>query len=222
MSTYRLAHLWMPAFDATKRGLADPMQTYDSLAPTLIALLDSATTRSRERQFSEAQIREALFAVVAWIDESAMSLDWQGASQWRRTPLQRHYFSTSRAGVEFFQRLEALPEAAEDAREVFGLALLSGFQGKYATRLGGELMQYRRQCLERIILDHKIAPLDISGGLFRQPEGALPQRARMVRRRLPGIALAMLIGIPLLLLGGLYLSFDLSLSHQVSQLLEIR
>jgi type VI secretion system protein ImpK len=218
----RLAECWMSIFDAAKSGVIDPAQSYETLAPGLIVLLDAAANRARELHFAEADVREALFAVVAWIDETAMSREWPGAAQWRRAPLQRHYFSTSRAGVEFFQRLEALPEAAVGAREVFGLALLSGFQGRYATRPGGELAQYRRLCLERIILDNKMVPLDATSHLFDQPEDQLPKRVRVVRRGLPGISLLLLIGIPLIVLTVLYISFDLSLGRQVSQLLEMR
>ncbi|MCK1784150.1 DotU family type IV/VI secretion system protein [Pseudomonas sp. TNT11] len=218
----RLADCWMSSFEAAKRGFIDPAQSYETLAPALIVLLDGAANRARELHFAEAEVREALFAVVAWIDEAAMSGEWPGAAEWRRAPLQRHYFSTSRAGVEFFQRLEALPEAAGGAREVFGLALLGGFQGRYATRPGGELMQYRRLCLERIILDRQMVPLDATSHLFEQPEAQLPTRLRLVRRGLPGISLLLLIGVPLILLTVLYISFDLSLGRQVSQLLEMR
>jgi type VI secretion system protein ImpK len=221
MTALRLADCFMPTFDTAKRGFVDPVQTYETLSPVLISMLEAAASRARELKFAEPQIREAQFAVVAWIDEAAMSRQWQGATQWRRAPLQRHFFSTTRAGVEFFQRLEALPEAASGAREVFGLALLSGFQGRYATRPGGELAQYRRQCLERIILDNDMSPLDATSVLFKQPLDNLPQRVRMVRRSLPGISLLLIIGIPVLILTGLYISFDLSLGHQVSQLLEV-
>ncbi|WP_426143663.1 DotU family type IV/VI secretion system protein [Pseudomonas sp. DWP3-1-2] len=222
MTSPRLAGCWTPIFDAAKRGILDPAQSHDALSPLLIALLDDAANRARQLHFAEAEVREALFAVVAWIDETAMSREWPGSAQWRRAPLQRHYFSTSRAGVEFFQRLEALPEAAVQAREVFGLALLSGFEGRYATRPGGELAQYRRSLLERIILDHQMEPLDATSHLFEQPEDQLPKRVRVVRRGLRGISLLLLIGIPLMVLTALYISFDLSLSRQVSQLLEMR
>lgn len=222
MTTLRLANCFMPIFSEAKAGLAEPGHTYESLSAQLTGMLEAAANQARELKFAEAQVREAQFAVVAWVDETAMSRQWDGAMQWRRAPLQRHFFSTTRAGVEFFQRLEALPEAAADAREVFGLALLSGFQGRYATRPGGELAQYRRQCLERTMRDYAMAPLDASSQLFDQPLDALPQRVRMVRRSLPGLSLLLIIGIPVLVLVGMYLSFDLALGRQVSQLLEVR
>ena len=222
MKTLRLANCFTPIFSAAKAGFADPGQRYESLAPTLIDLLESAANQARELKFAEAQVREAQFAVVAWVDEAAMSHPWEGAAQWRRAPLQRHFFSTTRAGVEFFQRLEALPEAATDAREVYALALLSGFQGRYATRPGGELAQVRRLLLERVMRDHAIEPLDAHSPLFEQPLGALPQKVRTVRRQLPAIALVLIVGIPALVLAGLYLTFDLSLAQEVRQLLEVR
>jgi len=222
MIVTRLADCWMPVFDAAKAGLADVAQTQENLSTRLIALLDEAGNRAREHQFAEAEIREALFAMVAWIDESAMSRDWPGAAQWRRSPMQRHYFSTSRAGVEFFQRLEALPESAQGAREVFALVLLSGFQGRYATRPGGELANYRRQCLERLVLDNQMAPLDAFSQLFLQPRNNLPQRALQPRRGLPGMALALLVAVPLLALVALYLGLDLALGQQVADILRLR
>ena len=83
-------------------------------------------------------------------------------------------------------------------------------------------MQYRRLCLERIILDRQMVPLDANSHLFEQPEDHLPTRLRVVRRGLPGLSLLLLIGVPLILLTVLYISFDLSLGRQVSQLLEMR
>lgn len=222
MIVTRLVDCWMLVFDAANSGFADPAQTQEGLAAGLISLLDEAANRAREHQFAEAEIREALFAMVAWVDESAMSRTWSGAAAWRLAPLQRHYFSTSRAGVEFFQRLEALPESAQGAREVFALVLLSGFQGRYATRPGGELANYRRLCLERIVLDNKMAPLDAFSHLFPQPANTLPHQALHIRRGLPGLALVLLIAVPLLALMALYIGFDLVLGQQVADLLRAR
>jgi type VI secretion system protein ImpK len=218
----RLADCWIPVFDGAKRGFADPIQTHASLSGTLIGLVEGAATRSRTYQFPEAENREAQFAVVAWIDETAMSRQWVGAMQWRSALLQNHYFSTSRAGVEFFQRLEALPESAQGAREVFGLALLAGFQGRFATRPAGELALYRQKCLERIALDNRMVGLDSTTPLFTQPADIIPRGAKTIRRGLPAMAMVLLIGIPVLILCALYVSFDLSLTQQVNQLLEVR
>lgn len=213
---------WMPIIDAAKRGFHSPEQTYQTLTAELISMLESAANRARQQQFSEATVHEGLFAVVAWIDEMAMTYNWSGALQWRRTPLQRHFFSTNRAGVEFFQRLNALPTTAEGARELFGLALLNGFQGYFATRPENELAQYRRLCLEQIADEKNMKPLDAYSDLFEQPKNMLSHRINLVRRGLSGLALFMLTATPLVLLFTLYISFDLSLAKLVSQFLEVR
>ena len=70
--------------------------------------------------------------------------------------------------------------------------------------------------------DHAMEPLDAHSPLFEQPLGALPQKVRTVRRQLPAIALVLIVGIPALVLAGLYLTFDLSLAQEVRQLLEVR
>lgn len=221
MMTVRMASCWMPIFEAAKTGIADPVQSWESLSPQLIVQLDGAANRARELQFSEAEVREALFAVVAWIDETAMSQEWLGSASWRRAPLQRHYFSTSRAGIEFFSRLEALPEASVGAREVFGLALLSGFRGRYATRPGGELEHYRLLCLERIILDNKIVSLDATNYLFEQPLEHLSTRKRIVWRGLPGICLTLFVFVPVIILSMMYISLNASLAKYVSTILDV-
>lgn len=73
MKTLRLANCFTPIFSAAKAGFADPGQRYESLAPALIDLLEAAANQARELKFAEAQVREAQFAVVAWVDEAAMS-----------------------------------------------------------------------------------------------------------------------------------------------------
>ena len=222
MNSPRLADSFLPVFDIARRGFVDPLHTCESLAAVLIAELDHAAARARAQPFADTSVLEALFAVVAWVDETAMSADWRGASQWRLAPLQRHYFSTSRAGAEFFQRLEALPETAGGVREVFGLVLLNGFQGVYATRPAIELAHYRRQCLEQVLSEYQVTLLNAPSSLFAQPQLPQAQRSLWARRRLPGVVMALLIGIPLLILGGLYVSFDLALAQQSQLILEAR
>ena len=58
--------------------------------------------------------------------------------------------------------------------------------------------------------------------MCRRSDASLPQKVRTVRRQLPAIALVLIVGIPALVLAGLYLTFDLSLAQEVRQLLEVR
>src|SRR3546814_6904242 len=91
----------------------------ESIETRLKESLDSACANATRSGHPPEHVQDALYATVSWIDELAMSFDWPGSSAWRLSPLQRHYFATTRAGVGFFDRLKALPAEATDVREVF-------------------------------------------------------------------------------------------------------
>ncbi|MHA7879572.1 MAG: DotU family type IV/VI secretion system protein [Saccharospirillum sp.] len=83
--------------------------------------------------FTEESVREAWFAVCAYIDERLLTSDWSARSHWQRQPLQRDYFNTTNAGAEFYERLNQLNKHGDDrsVREVFLLVLGLGFKGRY-------------------------------------------------------------------------------------------
>ena len=220
MNEGRLADCWVGIFERTRAVFANPAASAATATALLINQLEVAAGRARERGYVEAWVRESLFAVVAWVDETAMTTAWPGAADWRRSPLQRHYFFTTRAGVEFFQRWQALPEEAGPVREVFGLALLAGFAGHYATRPACELDDFRRQCLQRIARDGQMRTLDTSGTLFNQPSFGISAQRRRTRRRLPALVLTLLIVIPLLGLAALYIGLDRPLAAAAAMLME--
>jgi len=222
MNEERLANCWIGVMQDAWQLFANPTASAAAVNAALVAQLDQAASRARDLHYDEAQVREALFAVVAWIDETAMTHPWPGAVDWRRAQLQRHYFSTTRAGVEFFQRLEALPESATGAREVFGLALLAGFTGRFATRPGGELTDYRRQLLQRIARDGQMQALDAYSPLFHQPQIAYEPRRAQIRRRLPGLSLLLVVVLPVIALIALYISLDWPLATLATQLMGTR
>lgn len=211
---------WMPIVEHARNRLTQGEFTADGggkgLAAELIAALDAAQGRAHLDGYTEEQVHSALFAVVAWIDEQAMSRAWPGAQAWRETPLQHHYFSSNRAGVDFFVRLEALPPKAVEVREVYALMLAAGFEGEYSKRPRGELPAYRNALLESLliaragepgcdILFPAAAPLDTQTWRFR------------LRRSLLMPALA--TGVPLVLLGVLFLFYNGLLTPMVDTLL---
>ncbi len=70
--------------------------------------------------------------MVAYVDEAVLTSAWPEAQRWQGQQLQKILFNTSRAGVEFFQRLESLPGTEKAVREVFYFCLMLGFKGRYA------------------------------------------------------------------------------------------
>jgi type VI secretion system protein ImpK len=217
----RLSNIWISSMELARAAIggigaaANPDAA--AVAAQLKSSLDAAVGRAQAQGYTSAETQAALFAVVAWIDELAMSREWPGGAAWRLSPLQRHYFSTTRAGAEFFEKLEALPEDAIEVREVYGLSMLAGFAGRYAHRPAGELAQYREALLERIAEERRMAPLDPSLPLFPQAGARGPRMARYRRGMAPSLATFILVVLPLCLLLGLYLYLDYRVATEAAQ-----
>jgi type VI secretion system protein ImpK len=188
------------------------------VAAQLKASLDATVARAQSGGYTAAEVQASLFAVVAWIDELAMSREWAGGASWRLSPLQRHYFSTTRAGAEFFEKLEALPDDAIEVREVYGLVLLAGFSGRYTHRPPGELTEYRSALLERIAYERQMAPLDPDLPLFPQAGGRRPKMTQYRRGLAPSLVTFILVVLPLCLLLGLYLYLDYGVATEAAQI----
>jgi type VI secretion system protein ImpK len=91
----------------------------------------------------------AQYAVVALVDETVMSSPWPGAEQWRREPLQVHYYDSQLAGEQFFERLDELRgDADADLLEVT-LGLCAGFQGRFRDE-PAELSSRRRKLYQQL------------------------------------------------------------------------
>jgi type VI secretion system protein ImpK len=100
----------------------------------LLSQLSGVNGQGAQGGYSEQQIRHALFAVVAFIDEQLVGVTWDGQKDWSRQQLQREYFDTNNGGVEFFTRLDRLNPfnpAERDIREVYYYCLSLGFSGKF-------------------------------------------------------------------------------------------
>lgn len=99
---------------------------------------------------SSDDFHDALFPVIAWIDERVSLLhSWDDVHAWQDFLLQRRHFGTTLAGVEFFERLSELPAESVQVREVFLMCLCLRFVGKFnnfadAAELDEiRMMQYR-------------------------------------------------------------------------------
>ena len=212
----RLSNFWVPAMDAARRAISQSDQTAASLATALTTMLDAAVSHARQNGFPEHDVRLALFAVVAWIDEFAMSHAWPGEPEWRQRPLQRTYFSTTRAGAAFFEKLDALPDEATDVQEVFALVLLAGFQGRYTNQPAVDLQAYRQQLCERVACARAITPLATAPVLFPETRSRTPAPAPYMRGLMPSLVGLLVMLIPVLLLLCLYLFLDFRLSSMAS------
>jgi type VI secretion system protein ImpK len=102
---------------------------------------------------SSEDVKRAIFALVAFLDESALSSRNSAFSDWARLPLQAELFGHQLAGEVFFQELDATlgrddSSQTADMLEVYYLCLLMGFKGRYAA--GGDLRSIMTGIQEKI------------------------------------------------------------------------
>ncbi|HCJ6373891.1 DotU family type IV/VI secretion system protein [Citrobacter sp. RHBSTW-00671] len=195
----------MPFFEHLNNMIAQPGATYEELSMALMNMLEDAERKAYECQFAPEEVKEAKFAIVAWIDEVAMTTLWAGADTWRRFPLQRHYFSTTFAGELFYQRLEQLPELFQGAKETYALVLLAGFQGRYIQCSKHEENEFHKKILRTIIKNYENDMSDENSPIFIQPKAFNSNVNLRAHRRLPSLLVLLLIMTPVLILVALYI-----------------
>src|SRR5215475_5979514 len=103
-----------------------------------------AEQEARARGCTAEDVKQVIFAVVAFLDESVLTSRNPVFVNWPRLPLQAELFGHQLAGEIFFQELQKVlnrPDSHEvsDLLEVYCLCLLLGFKGRYAAGGSGDL-----------------------------------------------------------------------------------
>ncbi len=175
------------------------------------ALLGEAARAARSVGASDADVDEATFAVVAFLDEAILGTEWPGRDAWSAQPLQLAHYDRYDAGEQVFDRLKRLLDEGGTRTavlEVYYLCLALGFKGRYAIQ--------GREVLRRLVDD-------LHGRLERAngAPGALSPRGRS--REVP--AQAEKSGVPTwalwvgaaVLVALLYIGLSVSLSGVASE-----
>jgi type VI secretion system protein ImpK len=107
-------------------------------------VLAAAEQEARRIGYAGDDVRYALFALIAFIDESVLNSAQPMFADWGRRPLQEEVFGGHTGGELFFQYLQQLlgrqdSEDLADVLEVYQLCLLLGFKGRYSVTHGSEL-----------------------------------------------------------------------------------
>lgn len=108
--------------------------------------LKRADGEARQQGYNADDIQLAIFAMVAFLDESILNLRSPIFSDWPRRPLQEEMFGHHIAGEIFFQNLQKImgrndSQDTADLLEMYQLCLLLGFAGRYSISGRGELAQ---------------------------------------------------------------------------------
>lgn len=114
------------------------------------------------RGYTQEDVRVAVFAVVAFLDESILNSQNPMFADWPRKPLQLELFGVQIAGEIFFRNIERLlarqdSEPLADLLEIHQLCLLLGFRGKYGATGAGEIRNILSQIDEKIRRIRKVA-----------------------------------------------------------------
>jgi len=136
---------------ANRQGPTDA----ESFRAHLKQLIARADQDARQAGYTQGDIRYALYAVVAFIDESILNSAQPMFRDWPRRPLQDELFGGHVGGEAFFQYLQQLmtrdpsPDLA-DVLEVYLLCLLLGFQGRYSAANRDELGLWTSRLREQL------------------------------------------------------------------------
>lgn len=130
--------------------------------------------------------REALYALVALLDETILSVQGPCRDFWFSSPLQLELFGDNIAGNEFYNKLQKIlvePEKKKEVLEIFYICLSLGFEGKYKLAGGDErarLMEDTGRTLRRLCMRS-------SSGLspHGQPGSLGTNGPKMSRTRMP-------------------------------------
>lgn len=117
--------------------------------------LKSADAEARRQGYASEDIKLAIFAAVAFLDESVLNLRAPVFADWPRRPLQEELFGHHVAGEIFFQNLQQLLGKGDshdlaDLLEVYYLCLLLGFAGRYSLAGRGELKGFLDSTADKI------------------------------------------------------------------------
>ena len=150
----------------------------DTFRAQMRQALRVAEQEARSRGSSAEDVKQVIFAVVAFLDESVLTSRNPVFVNWPRLPLQAELFGHQLAGEVFFQELQKSLNRSDsqetaDLLEVYYLCMLLGFKGRYAA--GGDLRSVMAATQEKI---RRIrGPI---GAL--SPRGAIPADAvRMIQ-----------------------------------------
>ena len=195
------------------RQVAANVETFRAQMKQVLA---GAEQEARRVGYAADDVRYALFALIAFIDESVLTSAQPVFADWGRRPLQQEVFGGQTAGELFFQYLQQLlgrqdSEDLADVLEVYQLCLLLGFKGRYSVTHGREL---------QVIAGHVGQKIERARGRM---EGLSPRwrpstvvRGNQRDRLVPKLALG--AGAAAALAGVLFLFFALSLGSGASDL----
>ncbi len=121
-------------------------------------MISGAVHEASSLGYSDEAAKMAVYAIIAFLDESVLSSQDPAFANWSKRPMQEEMFGGHFAGEYFFRNVGDLinkPESTEvaDLLELHSLCLLLGYRGRYAFGNPGEvqaLLMRMKQKIDRI------------------------------------------------------------------------
>lgn len=179
------------------------------------SFIDRSMRRASELGFSQQDVQDIGYALVALTDELVMSKGGELRDYWLPRSLQLQLFNTNVAGEGFFTNLDNLRHdpSRMEVLKVYYLCLLFGFQGQYRVR-GGEIE------LASIIEDvgNTLTRAGMIGETTLAPHAARPQEnLGGVRSHMPLVWISV---AAVVVSFGIYFGLQWSVSNQADDLVE--
>jgi len=202
LGTGLLALSLQEALTAIVRLRADRQPVTDAAGfrAHMLQLLGRAEQDARVAGYEPNDVRMAVFAVVALLDESVLNSRQPALADWARQPLNQELFGTHLAGEWVFQNVEQLlgrPDtpALADLLEIHQLVFLLGFRGRYGVADPAALHAYTSRVADRVGRMRGV-PGDLAPS-WRPSADAVKGRDRWIRPLVLGLAASALFGVAL-------------------------
>jgi type VI secretion system protein ImpK len=199
------------------RARRQEVNNADLFRSQVLHSVKTAEQAARARGYTDEDVKLAIFAVVAFLDESLLNLRQAVFNDWVRRPLQEEMFGRHVGGEIFFDHLQELLERrdsdeAADVLEVYYLCLLLGYLGRFSISSKGDLRVLMEKTNDKINRIRKSGP-DLS------PQWALPIEAAQDLRSDPWMR-RLLIGSAICVAMALLLFpvYKISLGSEVSSI----
>jgi type VI secretion system protein ImpK len=182
-----------------------PLPSYEEVRSTIAVILGRQEAYAKRQGMREQEYHNALFAIVAWVDETILrQTHWEYYDQWNTFPLQLEYYQTRNGGEELFERLQSLHADQTEIREIYYLCLGLGFSGQYFLGIEDELKLNQIRHEQARYLSLPIEDVRDVDRLIPQPYEVTPPEGRPIKTPLLQYLLKggiiLIAAIPLLLL----------------------
>jgi len=194
--------------------LTQPIK-YEQVSNNYQQLIQRAKASAQSATIPKNKFDQALFAIFAWIDETILDTGWEHKNEWIKHSLQKKFFNTTSAGVEFFDKLEKIDAEEKDLLEVSDYCLASGFRGRfYESHHQEKLNGIKANTRKKLTND---GDLDIPEILFPEA-GDIEFNKRLKRKRWKGLSNfpLIIVLVPILLFLIMFYFFNESLSRMVA------